>query len=163
MREVAYHHERGQLPRSLLSIPSLAALEEAGLDELLENASILECDPGDLVIREGEASDAFFILLRGKLLVRKGQEILGAIREPGEILGERSLLDRQPRSASVEAASAAILLKVSPGFAAALDPASRLRSEAAGFRFLAGQLARRLAETSALLAEREAEPRIHRL
>lgn len=163
MREIAYHHERGRLPRSLLSIPSLALLEGAGLDELLENAAILECEPGDLVVREGEPSDAFYIHLRGQLLVRKGGETLAAIREPGDIFGERSLLDREPRSATVEAVSSAVLLKVRPGFASTLDPVSRLRGEAAAFRYLAGLLARRLAETSERLAEREKEPRVYPL
>ena len=85
------------------------------------------------------------------------------IREPGEIIGERSLLDGQPRSATVEAVSAALLLKVRPGFAESLDPMQRLRGEAVAFRFLAGQLARRLADTSQRLAEKDRESGVYRL
>jgi len=163
MREIAYHHERGRLPRSLLSIPSLALLEGVGLDELLENATILECEPGDLIVREGDPSDAFFIHLRGRFLVRKGGETLAEIGDPGELFGELSLLDHKPRSATVETASASLALKVRPGFAETLDPVSRLRGEAVAFRYLAGLLARRLVETTERLAEREKEPSVYRL
>ena len=163
MREIPYLHERGRLPRSLLSIPSLAALEGAGLDELLEDATLLECLPGERILCEGDPSTAFYVHLRGQLIVIKGGETIAAIREPGEIIGERSLLDREPRSATVEAVSSALLLKVRPGFAESLDPMRRLRGEATAFRFLAGQLARRLADTSARLAEKEKEPKVYRL
>ncbi|MBP6782603.1 MAG: cyclic nucleotide-binding domain-containing protein [Verrucomicrobiales bacterium] len=163
MREIPYIHERGQLPRSLLSIPGLAALEGAGLDELLEHATLLECSPGDKILNEGDPSAAFFIHLRGQLIVVKRGETIAVIREPGEIIGERSLLDGQPRSATVEAVSAALLLKVRPGFAESLDPMQRLRGEAVAFRFLAGQLARRLADTSQRLAEKDRESGVYRL
>jgi len=163
MREIPYIHERGQLPRSLLSIPGRAAREGAGLDELLEHATLLECSPGDKILNEGDPSAAFFIHLRGQLIVVKRGETIAVIREPGEIIGERSLLDGQPRSATVEAVSAALLLKVRPGFAESLDPMQRLRGEAVAFRFLAGQLARRLADTSQRLAEKDRESGVYRL
>jgi CRP-like cAMP-binding protein len=61
---------------------------------------------GDFLVREGEQSDAMYLLKKGSLAVIKrsgdheGQ--IGTIYA-GELVGEMSFLDRSPRSASVKA------------------------------------------------------------
>ena len=58
---------------------------------------------GECVIREGDHSDALFVLIRGQLLVKKNghdNNILATL-EPGTVVGEISFLTRRVRSSNV--------------------------------------------------------------
>jgi CRP-like cAMP-binding protein len=62
---------------------------------------------GQAVFHEGGPSDRVVALLSGRVKVSttttEGKEIVLAFRGPGDLLGELSVIDGQPRSASVEA------------------------------------------------------------
>jgi len=58
--------------------------------------------PGEFILKEGDTSDALYIIVRGKVsIVREGQQV--AELGEGETLGEMAVLDRQTRSASAVA------------------------------------------------------------
>ena len=59
----------------------------------------------EALIEEGDSGRAAFILYSGRLQVVKAGEAIGII-EPGEMFGEMSLLDAEPRSATLCAAGA---------------------------------------------------------
>ena len=63
-------------------------------------------NPGALIIREGAAADAAYLIVSGRCrayrAVDQGQETL-AIMGPGDVFGEMALLLDEPRAASVEA------------------------------------------------------------
>lgn len=62
------------------------------------------CNDGDYVVRQGEAGDCMYIVLSGELeVVRRGQgrEFFLATLGPGNFFGEMSLIDNEPRTASV--------------------------------------------------------------
>lgn len=60
---------------------------------------------GELVVEQGKKSDALFILLNGRARVltsdARGREVILAVLEAGDYVGEMSLIDGQPHSASV--------------------------------------------------------------
>jgi CRP/FNR family cyclic AMP-dependent transcriptional regulator len=62
---------------------------------------------GQAIFHEGGSSDRVVALLSGRVkvstLTEEGREIVLAFRGPGDLLGELSAIDGQPRSASVEA------------------------------------------------------------
>lgn len=62
---------------------------------------------GQALFHEGGASDRVVALLKGRVKVttvlESGRETVLAFRGPGDLLGELSTIDGQPRSASVEA------------------------------------------------------------
>src|SRR5882757_3479885 len=101
---------------------------------------------GTLVIREGETTGHLFVLIEGRLEVVKGDTVVATITEPGAILGEMSVLLRQPHSATVRAASVATIYEFS-------DAASFLRAQPAVALLIARLLAHRLHVATTYLAD----------
>jgi glutaminase len=63
--------------------------------------------PGELIVRQGDAADKFFLLMKGRVSVTialpNGQLKRLATLSPGMAFGELALIDRAPRSADVRA------------------------------------------------------------
>lgn len=134
------------------------------LEPLASRAVLRRFARGQVVFTEGEPSDHLYVVRDGRLrvLVRsgRGDEMTLSVLGPGDALGELSMIDGRPRSASVEALEAAQLLTLpAAAVRAALraDPAllfavaeqlaatvRRLTGEAADLVFL--DLPRRLAK-----------------
>ena len=70
-----------------------------------------ERDAGEVVIREGEMGDALYLVVEGRVRVRKGEREVAELGER-EVFGEMALLDPAPRSATVEAATDVTLLRI---------------------------------------------------
>ncbi len=62
---------------------------------------------GELVVEHGKKSNALFILLTGRARVltadSRGREVILAVLESGDYVGEMSLIDNEPHSATVRA------------------------------------------------------------
>ncbi len=63
---------------------------------------------GEVIFSEGDVAERLFVLERGWVLIRSagpdGREVVLGLRGPGEVLGELSVLDGKPRSATAVAA-----------------------------------------------------------
>ena len=94
---------------------------------------MLHLDAGTILIREGDQPTSAFLIEDGRLEVYidspNGDRSL-AILGPGEIVGEMALVDQAPRSASVRAIEACLLLPITAEYLnkrlAAADPVLRL-------------------------------------
>ena len=62
---------------------------------------------GELIVEHGKKSNALFILLTGRARVvtsdNRGREVILATMQPGDYIGEMSLIDNEPHSATVRA------------------------------------------------------------
>ncbi len=90
----------------LRQLPLFAGLSESDLEWLFENASPVSVRQGELLIEEGSPGDSLYIVLDGEFQITKRsgpQDIAIDVREAGTVIGEMSLLDHAPRSASVRA------------------------------------------------------------
>jgi CRP/FNR family transcriptional regulator, cyclic AMP receptor protein len=62
---------------------------------------------GELIVEQGKKSNALFIILTGRARVltsdNRGREVILANLHPGDYLGEMSLIDNEPHSATVRA------------------------------------------------------------
>ena len=62
---------------------------------------------GEIVVEQGKKSNALFILLTGRARVltadARGREVILAVLQPGDYVGEMSLIDNDPHSATVRA------------------------------------------------------------
>ena len=79
------------------------------------NPHLLEVERGDYIFREGDLGTEMFIVHQGKMEVLKdieGGMTQLAVFEQGDFFGELSLLDDEPRSASVRALEDTVLVRV---------------------------------------------------
>jgi CRP/FNR family transcriptional regulator, cyclic AMP receptor protein len=85
----------------------LGALSPEQVRSLRSRAVPRSFRKGQAVFHEGGSSDRVVVLVKGRVKVStttaEGKEIVLAFRGPGDLLGELSAIDGQPRSASVEA------------------------------------------------------------
>lgn len=86
---------------------------------------------GEIIVEQGRKSDALFILLSGRARVitsdARGREVILAVLEPGDYLGEMSLIDGDPHSATVRAeVQTDVLVLGRTEFGACLPEASSL-------------------------------------
>jgi CRP/FNR family transcriptional regulator, cyclic AMP receptor protein len=62
---------------------------------------------GEIVVEQGRKSNSLFILLNGRARVltadQRGREVILAVLEAGDYVGEMSLIDNEPHSATVRA------------------------------------------------------------
>lgn len=120
------------------------------LDELAAHARRLSLAPGQTLLREGEEGDDVLLVTEGEASVSVGGMLIGTIG-PGDCVGEMSLLDRAPRSATVMAVAPLRALVIpAERFRALLEAApavnmrvtatltARLRSAQSGWAGLAG-------------------------
>ena len=144
---------------------SISQLREIGLfgalgDEMLEHlAGILQplrFEAGVFVFREGESARDFFVVLDGEMEVskksRSGRETRVAILGPSDCFGEMSLLDMQPRSATVRALSPVRVLRVTSEDMDALYRYD-LKSYTLIILNIARDISRRLRVTDGILAD----------
>ena len=98
-------------------VPLFAELTDEEAEALWASGKQIRASPGEVIIAEGTPGDSLYLILAGALEVTKrdgDREITLATRRPGEFLGEMSLLEQAPRSASVRAVEASRLLVIGP-------------------------------------------------
>jgi CRP-like cAMP-binding protein len=87
------------------SIPLFATLEPEARQLIARLIRVRRYASRQAVVWEGEPGGALFVTLSGYLKVvttgAEGREVLLNVMGPGEVIGELSVLDGQPRSASV--------------------------------------------------------------
>jgi CRP/FNR family transcriptional regulator, cyclic AMP receptor protein len=94
------------------SVPLFRGLTKKDLDRLDTVAYERDFPVGAEFVKEGEAGVGFFMIVRGRAEVRRGDHVLAELK-PGSYFGEMSLLDDQRRSASVRAIEATHCLGLS--------------------------------------------------
>jgi len=94
-----YKQERLEDETPFLSL--LTLMEQRQTNQMIAERI---CQPGEIIIREHEPGDVFYIIRSGQIAVIKGDfqnpTILG-FRSTGESIGEMALLENLPRSATV--------------------------------------------------------------
>ena len=97
--------------RHLERVPLFSGLNEDELRRIAELSRIAEAPAGTIVTQIGEPGDSFFIIIDGAVAVRTPVGA-GSQLQPGDFFGEMSLLDGEPRSATIVATTDLRLLIV---------------------------------------------------
>ncbi|AFE05653.1 cyclic nucleotide-binding domain-containing protein [Corallococcus coralloides DSM 2259] len=78
---------------------------------LVERFRARDVERGDVIIREGDATDGLYVVLSGEVEVHKSGQRLTSLKE-GDLFGEISLLQKTPATATVEATRHTTLLRL---------------------------------------------------
>ena len=132
------------------------ALGDEVLEYLARTLQTKRFNPGDFVFREGEPARDFFVVLDGEVEVtkksRRGRDLRVAILGPADVFGEMSIIDLQPRSATVQAVAPSRVLRIAGDDMDALYRHD-LKAYALIVLNIARGLSRRLRVTDAILAD----------
>jgi CRP-like cAMP-binding protein len=143
-------------PTELRNIGLFGALSDDVLEYLAKLLTVETPPAGATLFREGEDANAMFVVINGEVEVlkksKRSVEARVAVLGPGDWFGEMSIVDIQPRSATVRALAPSRLLRVT---SADLDALYRhdLRSYAIIILNLARELSRRLRVADGILAD----------
>lgn len=93
-----------QLARQVVFLRHLADQDPTQFAALMARSQIVELEPGEVLIEKGTLGDEFYALAQGQLAIFPERRLADtAICElmPGQVVGALSMLNRQPRSATV--------------------------------------------------------------
>jgi len=104
--------------QSLRQVSMFREIDPAKLKLLAFTSDRLSYDKGDVLFRQHEISDSTYVIVEGKVEVwitgaPQANRIKVAELGTGAIVGEMGVLCDQPRSATIEAASHVVALKIS--------------------------------------------------
>lgn len=134
-------------------LPLFEGLAPDDLQRLLDMADPVQLQAGQPLMKEGETGDSLYVVLDGEFEISKRsgeQDLVIAVRGRGEVLGEMSLLNRAPHSASVRALRQSDLLRISRDAFEKL-----LASSAAAALAMLHTVSGRLQHTEAMLRQSE--------
>jgi CRP-like cAMP-binding protein len=102
--------------KTLTEIPLIKDLSPKILTELVDHARIVELSAGDVLFKQDDLPDAFYLIEDGQLHIERHYET-GEYRVlttlgPYETLGEMSALANQPRAVTVTAVSDCMLIAI---------------------------------------------------
>lgn len=106
------NHDMNPLQRTiaLQQTDFFESLQDEVLFELGQACEFLDCAPEQRIITEGEEGDSLYILIKGEVMVYKGEELLTTIK-PFKCFGEMALFDENnKRTSTVIAKERTILL-----------------------------------------------------
>ena len=93
--------------QALTQVPLFSGLDAVVCREIVSQGRLQSVSRGAVVVTEGDVPRGLYLVLSGRLKVflndDEGREVVLAIEESGSTFGEISLLDEEPRSASVAA------------------------------------------------------------
>ncbi|HEY2747249.1 MAG TPA: cyclic nucleotide-binding domain-containing protein [Polyangia bacterium] len=99
------------------ALPKIPLLSSLGADDLryvIERVAVRDCDPRDVIMRQGSEGGSLFVIVSGRVQVvsEKPMRELASLGE-GAFFGELALLTNFPRSATVVAVEPTQLLEIS--------------------------------------------------
>ena len=91
----------------LRRVPLFALLTESQAQQIADTVIKRRFKRGDRIVEQGLKSNALYIILSGRARVlasdARGREVILATLQPGDYIGEMSLIDNEPHSATVRA------------------------------------------------------------
>ena len=99
-----------------VQIPLFSELPRNAFIDLLVKMGLHEVEPGDVIIREGDVGDAFYVVATGKVRVSvrgtDGKQIVLAYLTDGAFFGEMAVLQNGARTATVTAEQSSQIFEI---------------------------------------------------
>jgi MFS family permease len=100
----------------IAKLPLFAGVRASRLEAALEHVRPIEVAEGQVIVRQGEPADRFYIVVDGAFTVSQstdtGSEVVLRHLGPDQVFGELGLLNRTPRTATVSADGPGTLLEM---------------------------------------------------
>jgi CRP-like cAMP-binding protein len=110
----------------LLQSRAFAKLPTGNIEKMFQRFEEVAAKPGEVIMREGDAPDYFYVIREGSAAVSKyldGAPQVVAYLNEGQVFGEDALLSNQPRNATVRIMQGGRLMRLSKdAFEAVLKP-----------------------------------------
>lgn len=88
--------------KHLSDVPLFSACSKKDLQKVARASDEIDVPAGKVLCQEGKTGREFFLILEGTALVKRNGRKVASLGK-GQFFGEMALLDRGPRSATVEA------------------------------------------------------------
>lgn len=96
----------------LRQVPFFNNFTREQIESLGLASSIIKMPEGKTIVTEGDIDDTFYILLNGKVIIRKNDKVIAKIRA-GECFGEMAYIAGKARVASATTRTKCLLMKIS--------------------------------------------------
>ncbi len=99
----------------LRNVPLFEELPEEELAQICSMSRRIQLEQGEMLFAEGDEGYTAYVIEDGALEIFKGSspnEVLLAVRKPGEVIGEIALLENSPRMASARANAETTLIEI---------------------------------------------------
>jgi CRP-like cAMP-binding protein len=93
----------------LAGVPLFAGISAESMSALAEATGEQDFAPGQFIVRQGQVGTGLYVMVSGTVKVVRGSDEIASLG-PGEFFGEMSVIDQQPRSASIQAAEQTVVL-----------------------------------------------------
>lgn len=140
--------------------PFFSGLEKNEIVKLTERSRKKTVEKNTFILKENDRSNEMYLLIEGKVNVMvnnlKGKEMILATLHQGDIFGELSIIDDDPRSANIVAAEKCELIVISkPDFYELLNQSPKFAIQVIKYLCHRLRLTNRTAESFALLTTYE--------
>lgn len=117
-RPLAESGMKDAIPGLLATFSFFDSLEEQDLSIVSRHLKVLEIEPGKVLFKEGDRGDCVYFVIEGELDVLKeaiggrktSERVIITTLTKGKSIGEMSVIDKTPRSATVKARTKVILI-----------------------------------------------------
>jgi CRP-like cAMP-binding protein len=91
-----------EVASALSRVPLFRGISEESMTRLASVTGEQDFEAGHFIVLQGQVGTGLYVIIDGSVRVERGDEEL-AVLGPGDFFGELSVIDQQPRSASVQA------------------------------------------------------------
>jgi serine/threonine protein kinase len=149
LEEAAVEFDASEKFNLIRNLEFFSEFSDAEIWEILRACHWLNSDPDAEIILEGDIDDSFYIIVSGKVEVRKGGATI-AVLNRGDCFGEMGYLSKTRRTATIVARDFVSLMKISASLIEQVSTECQLRFT----RVFLQTLVKRLSETTQLLAKK---------
>jgi CRP-like cAMP-binding protein len=96
----------------LASVPLFAGISADSMSHLADVAGEQKFAAGQFIVRQGQVGSGLYVVVDGAVNVIRGAGDVLTTLNAGDFFGELSVIDQQPRNASVQAAEETTVLAV---------------------------------------------------
>ena len=112
--------DKGELKRKMQHSPNFRKLPAANIDQVLEKMEPIRVEAGEVIIRQGEEGDYFYVIEQGEAMVTRivedGEDTDDTVEMAdlgeGAAFGEAALISDKPRNATVSMQTDGVLLRL---------------------------------------------------